>query len=392
MLRTRENRLMKKVEEAGLDMLIASSFENVYYTTGYASAAQKMTRDAKVFVVMRPGCPMRYVMSIAEMPAVQEKGIDLNYVSTYGDFKLAYTEGSDLTAIPIVREAANAAMADWHMALVHQIKAGISKGRVGMDFAGLDGGVVEKLRAELCGIEIIDAGPVFQEARMIKDEQEIKHLERASVIAEKATLETFRQLKPGMSEADAERIYRIEVEKAGAENKFAIFTFGQRAAFVDVLPNARQLLQEGDMIRADIGCTVEGYQADMARTAVLGKPSEKLKTYFNAIWEGEQAGIRGIKPGVSFAELFHTFVQGTCSNGHPNFRRNHVGHGIGLAVSEPPHIRPTNARILEPGMTLCVETPYYELGWGGVQVEDTLVVTESGCRVFQKDMPGLIMI
>jgi len=385
--------LVKQADDAGLDLLIASSVENVRYASGFLSAGQKLTRNAKLFVLMQPqgGAP-KYIMPIADLPSAHEVGIDLDRVFAYGDFHLAFDEESTASIVPAVREAIKNVTSGPYAALIGQIQASGSARRIGIDFAGLDGGAVETLRAALPGRDIVDAADIFFETRKIKDAAEIAALERATIIAEEAALETFRQLREGMSEMDAVRLYQLEVVKRGAENSFAVFTFGERAAFVDTCPSQKNLLRVGTMIRADFGCTVEGYHADMARMAVLGKPSDKLRAACDAVWEGEQAGLEKIKPGVSFAELFLVFEQGVRTHGLSQYRRNHCGHGIGLAVSEPPHIRASNVQVLEGGMTLCVETPYYELGWGGVQIEDTLLITSNGFQLFQKNRPSLFII
>lgn len=92
-------------------------------------------------------------------------------------------------------------------------------------------------------------------------------------------------------------------------------------------------------------------------------------------------------------ELFHRAIEVVEQTGGPNpYRRQHCGHGIGLEVYEAPIVRPDSPTPLEPGMTFCFETPYYELGWGGMMVEDTLVVTDDGVRLLTDRARGLTVI
>ena len=117
-----------------------------------------------------------------------------------------------------------------------------------------------------------------------------------------------------------------------------------------------------------------------SRTAVLGRPTEKQARYYAAALAGEKAAIAAMKPGVPVRELFDLAVRVTREHGIPPYQRHHVGHGIGLEPYDPPTINATTTTALEPGMVFCVETPYYEHGWGGVQVEDAVEVTTSGVR------------
>ena len=130
----------------------------------------------------------------------------------------------------------------------------------------------------------------------------------------------------------------------------------------------------------DLGCLVGPYRSDISRTAVLGTPTEKQARYYAAILAGERAAIAAMKPGVPVSQLFDLAVRLTRENGLPHYKRNHVGHGIGLEPYDPPTINAATETPLEPGMVFCVETPYYEHGWGGVQVEDAVEITATGVR------------
>jgi Xaa-Pro dipeptidase len=107
--------------------------------------------------------------------------------------------------------------------------------------------------------------------------------------------------------------------------------------------------------------------------------------------EGEEQILEKIQPGVTAGELFEVAIE-RVKMGIPQYKRHHVGHGIGLEIYEPPMLVPHSDFELQPGMVLCVETPYYELEWGGLQVEDMIVVTENGYRLLTKSNRELIEI
>jgi Xaa-Pro aminopeptidase len=184
-----------------------------------------------------------------------------------------------------------------------------------------------------------------------------------------------------MSEIDLAAIYERYVVSHGAAPFFTVITCNERAAYADT-PVTSHKIVTGDLVRFDVGCIYQGYRADIARTAVAGIPSEKVRRYYQAILLGLKAALAIVKPGVSCAAIFETAVNSVRGAGMPWYKRHHCGHSIGLEVSEPPGLAPSVTDPLEEGMVLCLETPYYEIGWGGVQVEDTLLVTKDGYQLF----------
>ena len=112
---------------------------------------------------------------------------------------------------------------------------------------------------------------------------------------------------------------------------------------------------------------------------------------YSWIREGEIEAIKSMRPGIACKEVFDTAVR-TVRRGIPNYRRSHCGHGIGLEIYDSPSVAPDAKDELEENMVLCIETPYYILGWGGVQVEDTLQVTGNGTYRLTKTSGNLIEI
>jgi Xaa-Pro aminopeptidase len=214
---------------------------------------------------------------------------------------------------------------------------------------------------------------------MVKSPEEVRRLERAALIAEDGVAAVLGMLKAGVTEREAATVYEQEVLRKGAQPFFTVVTMGERAALADVYASERALAP-GDLVRFDLGCVYQGYRSDISRTAVLGAPSDKQRRYYDAIRDGERAAIAAMKPGVPVNRIFEIAVHVTREAGLPHYERHHVGHGIGLEPYDPPTINATTHGALEPGMVFCVETPYYEHGWGGVQVEDAVEITATGAR------------
>jgi Xaa-Pro aminopeptidase len=135
-------------------------------------------------------------------------------------------------------------------------------------------------------------------------------------------------------------------------------------------------------VRFDVGCTYDGYWSDIGRTAVVGEPSDLQASRYRAILAGETAQLEVVRAGITGKELFDAAVDAVEAAGLAPYRRHHCGHGIGTSVYEPPSVSPMGAdAVLREGMVLCVETPFYQIGWGGMMVEDCFMVTAQGCQL-----------
>jgi Xaa-Pro dipeptidase len=134
------------------------------------------------------------------------------------------------------------------------------------------------------------------------------------------------------------------------------------------------------------------YSSDISRTAVLGEPAPKLRRYYAAILAGEERALEVMRPGTPAGAVFEAAVAGTRAGGIPHYDRHHVGHGIGLDVYDLPILNATTETPLAAGMVFEVETPYYELGFGGVQVEDTVLVTDEGHTLLTTSSRELFVI
>jgi Xaa-Pro aminopeptidase len=152
-----------------------------------------------------------------------------------------------------------------------------------------------------------------------------------------------------------------------------------------------RVLRPGDLVRFDVGCTFKGFHADVARTAVLGEPSARQQALYDAVDAGVDAALGAIRPGAAAGAVFDAAVEAVRKAGVPRFERHHVGHGIGLEPAERPWLRP-DGPVLEAGMVLRVETPYYELGAGGVHVKETVLVNRGGAAVMNRSQRGLVVL
>ena len=386
----RRARLNAVMDAEGLDALVATTPENVFYATGFRSISHAIFRGAELYGVVtrrRTGLVVPFIDTTGV--AADEIGVDA--VGCYGKFFFEYANPAGTIGEKVRQWTATpaASPADALAAVLGEL--GVTKGRIGLDEAGVFPPVWRRLEERLTGTAVTPGYQLFRRARMVKSPDEVRALERAANIAEAGIAAVLGMLKPGVTEVDAVRVYEEEVVRQGASPYFSVVTIGERSALADVYP-APRAIGEGDLVRFDLGCVWQGYRSDISRTAVLGAPTDKQARYYAAALAGERAAIDGMKPGVRVGEIFDTAVRVTREAGIPHYQRHHVGHGIGLEPYDPPTINAGNEALLEPGMVFCVETPYYEHGWGGVQVEDAIEITRSGARILTPSRAELLVV
>jgi Xaa-Pro aminopeptidase len=383
------SRLTRVLDAEGLDALVASTPENVQYVTGFRSIAHAIFRGLELYgVFTRAGVGL--VIPFIDAAGVAADGIAVDRLACYGKFFFTYGDPPGAVGAR-VRDMTRAPAGGPGEALREVLDGlGALGGRIGLDEASVFPATWERLAGQLGGT----LGPAyahFRTARMVKSAEEVRRLERAALIAEDGIAAVLGMLKPGVTEREAAVVFEQEILRKGAQPFFTVITMGERAALADVSASPRALAP-GDLIRFDLGCVYEGYRSDIARTAVLGPPTDKQRRYYEAARDGEIAAIAAMRPGVPVSQIFETAMRVTRERGLGHYERHHVGHGIGLEPYDPPTINATTPTRLEPGMVFCVETPYYEHGWGGVQVEDAVEITSAGARRLTRSSQELAVL
>jgi Xaa-Pro aminopeptidase len=393
------NRVKEVMKRNGVDVLVASMPENVTYLTDFWSLSHWLLKGTQTYAVIPADEKIApYIvasMSDLDMAADQEDCWIRDFVS-FGKFFIEIppepvptpTEKRlrDLLSRPPKK-------ADALSALVESLdERNLVKGRMALDELNIPFPLAESIREKLSGLEIVPGYSMLREIRAVKTPEEVARLERAVDITEKAFFRALSFIREGASEAEIAHVYNTAVAEQDALPVLTCIGAGPRSALPNVAPSAGYRVKRGDLIRFDVGCLYRNYYADTARIAVLGRPSSKQQDYYQAVVEGEELAIARIRPGVRAPEIFETAVQGVRRAGIPHYQRSHVGHGIGIECYDPPFLNPSSPHVLEEGMVLNVETPYYELGFGGVQIEDTLMVTTNGCRPLTKSGKELFVV
>jgi Xaa-Pro aminopeptidase len=362
----------KIMEKNGIDALIASSPQNFYYISGFFNRTIFSTAPAfmPVYAIIpkeetdKPTLVMPD--ALAELTRSESWVEDQRYC--YSGFTLEKRppiESIPLTPIGTVAK------------VIEEKK--LASGTIGIEEMTLAAATYKDLKQKLDRAKFVDASALFKELRCIKSKEEVQKISKAVKITEKAIEAAWNTVQEGVTELEVVNEYKSTVTKEGGEVFHLLFGAGSRSAIPLIMPSDHKI-KNGDIIRFDGGAMYQGYPTDFARCAVVGKPTERLKKLYSTLLKAEQKAIDAMKPGVKMSKIFHLAQETVREAGYPKYSRDAIGigHGIGLDIMDEPIIVPGNENPLEKGMVICIEVPYYEYGWGGLNIEDIILVTDYG--------------
>lgn len=390
------DRLLSGMKRAGLDAVIASTPENVTYTSGFWAMSQWIRRGPQAYVLTPAADPSdaAVVASTGLIDLAADPEVWVKDIRRFGKFIVDKTPGATL-------DAQNARMqqlleqrdyGEGVVALASAIKdRGLQMSTIGVDEIGILPEYWDKLAELLPDAKLVRASNVFRYARAIKTLEEISRLRKSAQIADMSITAALDVARAGATEMDLARAFHCKTIVEGGLPVLGCIGVGARSAMTNVQPNETEI-KTGEVIRFDVGGRYRHYRADIARNGVIGEPDPKVVRYHNAICVGMYKAIDMIKPGVRVADVFDAAVEAVRREGIPHYQRSHIGHGIGLDGYDAPNIAPSNSEVFEEGMVICVETPYYEMGFAGLQVEDTLAVTKDGVDSFMISSAGLRLL
>ncbi len=382
------------LREARVDVVVGTTYANVFYLTGYVGFSQRLMPTTQVYAVARADrldepvliAPIGDLDMHAQLPAA------IGRLRPYGHFYVHLGEEERDPELLRYREIVSSDPGgSAAQALLDELGALPPASRIALDERGISAEVRDAVRARF-GERVADGAALLDRVRMVKTPEEIRRLEASALVMERSIAAAIAAAREGVSESEMARVFDTSTIASGSAPYFTVIAFGERSALPNAVPTTGRRLRRGDQIRFDVGCYTEMYGSDISRTAVLGEPSPKVRAYYGAILAGEERMLEVMRPGITARDVFHEAMRATQEAGIPHYERHHVGHGVGLDVYDLPIIAPASEAALEPGMVFEIETPYYEVGFGGVQVEDTVVITDAGCRRLTRSARELVVI
>jgi Xaa-Pro aminopeptidase len=351
--------------DAGLDGLLLLNSTNLVYLSGYPAVERTLARP-HYLLVPRQGSPVFLVHEGRAAEARKYGWID--DVRTYHELSVAPLAELGRLFLDL----------------------GVRRGRIGCELGfdqriGIPFGEFERIRTELAPARFEDASVLLWHLRMIKSSEDLAALWEACRITTDALERTILAVRAGTTDRAAAIAVQGHMTAAGASDPWVAIAAGRGNYDLATGAGHGQVLEPGDMVWMDAGCTVEGFRSDFGRAGVIGAPSVDQQDAQRQIWEVTQEGVRMVRPGVPVRDIAAHVNHRVASLGLPltsnvSGLAGRVGHGLGLDTTEPPHISEQDPTVLEAGMVITIE-PGVATEFGIFHVEQDVVVTPEGPEV-----------
>ncbi|AZR73559.1 Xaa-Pro dipeptidase [Anoxybacter fermentans] len=356
-MKQRVERLKKLFTAKGLDGVLITKAENRRYITGFTGSAGVgiITEDRNILVT-----DFRYLEQAAEQAP---------------DFEIV-----DGTMDIVVK--------------VQEVVNELKIKKLGFESQGMTFFDYQQYINQIGDIaELVPLDGLVEELRLIKDEEEIEMIKKAAEIADAAFEHIQSFIKPGVTEVEVALELEYFMKKMGSQkNAFDfIIASGPRSSLPHGVASDR-VIQSGEFLKMDFGAVYNGYHSDITRTVVVGEPNEKMIEIYNIVKEAQQSVLDQIKAGMTTKEADAIARNIIAEAGYGSNFGHGLGHGIGLEIHEGPRVSFKEEVILKENMVITVEPGIYIPQWGGVRIEDDVVITKDGCRVLTSATKELIKL
>lgn len=344
----RQEQMKTLLEERGLDAVLVARPANIRYLSGFVGTESYLYVSRTRGVILTDS---RYTLQAQE----EGKGCEVRTIGKGRGYGALLAE--------LIREDQVKELGFEEDALLYGTVCGLQKeAGLAPEHWRMLGGSVSSFRA-------------------VKSEDELQKMERAEQIGDEAFSYILNELRPGLTELQAAAKLEYFMKSRGAEGTSfdTIVASGLHSAMPHAVPGSKPL-EKGDFVTMDFGCMYQGYCSDMTRTVVIGKASDRQKEIYQIVLEAQQAALEGLRPGMTGAEgdrLARSVIE---KAGYGEYFGHGLGHSVGLEIHENPRLSMNEQTVLMPGMIETVEPGIYLPDFGGVRIEDMVVLTENGIR------------
>jgi Xaa-Pro aminopeptidase len=357
----RISRLRERAAEAECDALLVTNIVNVRYLTGFSGSAAMVLLAPGETVFVTDG---RYTDQSAE--ELSEAGVDAR-------IEVGLTQGRQRE---ILQEAAS----------------GIA--RLGLEAEAVTWGQQRRFASEwFSEAELVPTEGLVEEMRRVKDAGEIERMAAAAAAADAALALVRSRLAERPTEAEFAIELDFEMRRQGATGPSfdTIVAAGPNGAKPHHRPSDRRI-EEGELVVVDFGAVVDGYCSDMTRTLCVGEPAtDTARRMVEVVAESQRAGVAAVRAGVEAKDVDEACRSLIAGAGWADAFVHSTGHGVGLEVHEAPRVSSASGDTLASGYVVTVEPGVYLSEHGGVRIEDTVVVTDDGCRVLTNASKELLV-
>jgi len=356
-MKARLDTLREKLASEKLDALYVSNLTNVRYLTGFtgSTALLFVTADgAKVFV------DPRYWVQAEQ----QVKNAEVVKCST-----------------GLSQEAFGA------------VKA-LNLGRLGFEAGHLTVAARDSLAEQLPDVELVATKDVLESMRLVKDAHEIEATRKACALVDELFTWIQSRLKPGVREVDIALDLEHEMRRRGAEavGFASIIASGVNGAKPHAGASGK-VIEEGDLVTMDFGARVDGYNADITRTVAISRVTDKQREVYEVVLRAQQAAVDALKPGITYVEADKVARDIIAEAGYGDYFGHGLGHSLGMDVHDGARLSPAAPEgQVRPGAIWTIEPGIYIPDWGGVRIEDDVLVTDGNPRVLTQSPKDLIVL
>jgi Xaa-Pro aminopeptidase len=379
----RRRRLGSRIEENGFDCLIVTHLPNIRYLCGF-------TGSAGVLLLGDGGCVL----------------------FTDGRYRTQAKDETSGITVEIGAMAPVMSAAEWLLDRAARKKPGSRTSAgigVGIEGESMTAGMRERLARALKGgssrlkgasksaskseIRLKLAPPLIEQARMVKDAEEVAAIRRAIELGASLFSVAREKIRPGVKEVEVAAAMEYAARSGGVEGMSfgTIVAAGARSAVVHGRASAARIPRRGFVV-CDFGVILAGYCSDRTRTVHVGRPSAEERSVYEAVLEAQLAAIARVRGGVSVAEVDGAARNVLKKRKLDRYFTHSTGHGLGLEIHEAPRLAAGQDVRLEAGMVVTIEPGVYVPGKLGVRIEDVVVVTRSGCEVLTGTEKELVVV
>jgi Xaa-Pro dipeptidase len=356
----------RAIPERGFDVIVATSPENVAYTSGASPPSQKTVRSRLAAAIVPLEGETELIAVSLEGPVVRAQS-RLDSVQLYEEF---VDDPVDVVARSLRGR-------------------GLDDAAIGIEATHLSHADYARLEAALPKARLVPADGLLAELRTIKTAAEIDRIREIGAAADRITKDVFASFGAGASEREIATFIAERYADAGGDGlTMLVVGSGPRSAAVNAPPTGR-VLKRGDILRLDVIGTKAHYHSDVARTAIVGEPTEEQVRVYDLLLEVHRRCLEALRPGVLSSDVYRIYSDALKQAGLPSY--HFVGHGLGITLHEEPFVNDLSSVPLAAGMVLCIEPLTLLEGRFGVQIEDEVLITEDGCELFTEagDLPRL---
>jgi Xaa-Pro aminopeptidase len=354
----RVRKVGQRLEREGIDAALITYLPNIRYLTGFTGSNAFVIVDRQGAWFLTDG---RYKTQSAE----EVSGAEMDFYLASSELGARLGErASAIGAKTIAFEAARIAVAQRD------------------DFAGF-----------FEGAELVATTNWVEDLRRVKDPEEIAIIREAARMADEGLAHILEKVSPGKTERDLALDLEFFMRRSGADDVSfdLIVAAAERSALPHAHPSDREV-EKGHFLLFDLGCIYKGYCSDLTRTVVVGQPDERRREVYETVLAAQAAGLAAIRPGVKGGDVDAAARSTLAEAGLGEAFSHGTGHGVGLEIHELPNFKMESEDVLVAGDVVTVEPGAYIAGWGGVRIEDLVLVTEDGHEVLSQSSKDLLIL